>query len=237
MINNLSISLYKIQEPCIFLNSTLLFLYQIISLFFRNFDKIKSRTESDACKELENVKAKIIEGEKVKKERYPSTLILFIVGHCNEAGNLVLPDKSILKKKTMYNFIRDVNMKSVIVLCNGYYSEKLVKHLSKSNFVFSPNAFFGVYSHSGNLCKISHKNVCNKHSVTVRYILDILKKDEVSFNQCPSNSRTHLTIRDLIQLVSKRMSDECGRCLKPIERNGAGRIPLAYTYKKSLSYI
>lgn len=177
-----------------------------------------------------------MEQKKTKSiERFPTTLILFIAGHCNDAGNLILPDRSILKKKHLYNFIRDMNAKNVIVIANGHYSEKLVKHLSqvRSNF-FDPNSFFGVFSHAGSLCSMSLKHISDKNSTAVKFILDIFKKQKPFTKTFDSAREQHITIGALINLVNKRLGEECGKCLKPIERNGGRDIPVAYLQEDSL---
>ena len=170
--------------------------------------------------------------EKAKDcEKYPRTLLLCITGHCSDAGSLILPDGSILKKKILDEFIRGINVKNLIVLANGYYSEKLVKSLSKAqkNGFSASKKFFGVFSHAGNLCGIQHKDISEENSIFVRFILDIFEKDrcEAGSSTLSSVGKGYLTAAGLTAEISKRMEEKFSKRLIPIDRDG-GRIPIAY---------
>lgn len=199
---------------------------------YRNIERIKSKNQSEACEELKRLKTKIMGDKKAAKdsEKYPTTLLLYITGHCNDAGNLILPDGSILKKKFLSEFINNINPKNLIVLANGHYSEKLVKNLSqaqKNNF-FTSSKFFGVFSHAGNMCAVSHRDISDENSIFVRFMLDILKKDEAEVSSSSSGVREgYLTAAGLATEISKRTEEKFSKCLKPIDRYGSC-IPIAY---------
>jgi hypothetical protein len=211
---------------------------------YRHIERIKSKSQSEACNELKRLKTKIMAiGDKKDSEKYPDkkavkasekyppTLLLYITGHCNDAGNLILPDGSSLKKKDLSEFINNINPKNLIVLANGYYSEKLVKNLSqvqKNNlFTSSPRTFFGVFSHAGNMCAMSRSDISDENSIFVRFILDILKKDEAEVSSSSNEvSEGYLTAAGLVAEINKRMV-LFSKCLKPIDRCG-GSIPIAY---------
>ena len=162
-------------------------------------------------------------------EKYPITLLLYITGHCNEAGSLILPDRTILKKKTLCEFIHGIGPKHLIVLANGHYSEKLVKNLlpKKNNFLTS-NKFFGVFSNAGDMCGVSHKEISDENSIFVAFILDILKKDQADVPSASNEAHSgYLTAERLATEISNRMKEKFNKCLKPISRSGSS-IPIAY---------
>ena len=174
-------------------------------------------------------------GERKTKhgEKYPKTLLLHINGHCSsDAGNLKLPDGSILKKKILSEFITDINPKHLIVLVNGHYSEKLVKYLSQT--VLQPKAhftsdykFFGLFSNAGSMCGIADGSISDENSILVKFILDIFKKagpeDSSSSNIV---GQRYLTAAKLANEISKRIAT-CNKQLTPIDRYG-GTVPIAY---------
>lgn len=182
--------------------------------------------------ELKRIEGNVMQGEPKAKfgEKYPRTLLLHINGHCNDSGSLKLPDGSTLNKKFLSEFIRGINPKHLIVLANGHYSEKLVKNLSQvaqKTFVTSKK-FFGVFSHAGSMCGITHRDISDENSIFVKFILDIFKKPEPE-NSSSSNSagKRYLTAAQLADEVSERMQETCNKRLKPIGHYGGG-VPVAY---------
>ncbi|XP_028403664.1 uncharacterized protein LOC114526299 [Dendronephthya gigantea] len=203
-----------------------------------NMRRLNMKSQSEAFEELGRIKKKILEDKKKKEnEKYPTTLLLHLTGHCNESGSLILQngdkpnDKKIFKKKILCEFIRDVNPKNLVVFANGHYSEKLVKSLSESqkcNFFTNNSKFFGVFSHAGNLCGMSHEDISVDNSIFVSFILDILKKDAVSSGSNGAiKDKRHLTASEFTAEISERMKTRFNRCLKPIDKDGRD-IPIAY---------
>ena len=204
----------------------------------RNVERLS--WENEPLEELGRIKTKILMDMKKKEnENYPATLLLHVTGHCNESGSLILQhgdkpnDKKILKKKILCDFIRDINPKNLVVLANGHYSEKLVKSLSgsqKGNFFTNSSKFFGVFSHAGNLCGMSHEDISVDNSIFVSFILDIFKKDSVfstSLNDESIQGKKYLTASELTAEISKRMQTKFNRCLKPLDKDGHD-IPIVY---------
>lgn len=198
---------------------------------FSNFKRVKSKSQDQATNELKRITTKIMDSRKKTPEclqKHPTTLLLYITGHCNDAGSLILSDGSVLKKKTLVGFIKDINPKNLIVLANGHYSEKLVKNLSqarKSYYFTNSHKFFGVFSHAGNMCEMTHKDISDENSIVVKFILDILRNDQVAPG---SNVNTrYLTASGLADEISRRTHEKFNKRLKPIDHCG-GHIPIAY---------
>ena len=205
-------------------------------LSYRNPERIQPKSLGEVRDELKKIKVKFLRGETKAKngEKYPRTLLLHINGHCNDAGSLKLPDGSTLKKKILSDFIREINPKHLIVLANGHYSEKLVKNLSQglqkalafASLRTDVNVqFFGVFSHAGNMCGITHRNISDENSIFVKFILDIFKKPEPE-NSSNGGDRRYLTAAQLAYEISERMEKICKR-LKPVAPYG-GSVPIAY---------
>ncbi len=199
---------------------------------YRNFERVKSKSQKEACAELKRIKGKFMGDKKRAKddEKYPVTLLLYITGHCNDAGSLILQDHSILKKKILSEFINGINPKNLIVLANGHYSEKLVKNLSQAqrNNFFTSSKFFGVFSHAGNMCGISHTEISDENSILVRFLLDILKKSQADISSSSNGvSKRYLTTAGLATEISKLTQKKFNKCLKPVDRYGSN-IPIAY---------
>ena len=189
---------------------------------YRNLERVKSKSKREACEELKRIKLKFMGDKKKDKDgqKYPIMLLLYITGHCNNAGNLILPDGSILKKKDLCEFISGINPKNLIVLANGHYSEKLVNNLAPQRNNISKK-FFGIFSNAGDMCRVSHEKISDENSIFVSFILDILKND-----QADVSTSGYLTTEKFAVKISERMKD-LNRCLKPVDRCGSS-IPVTY---------